>query len=110
MKQQIIDTQIQCFHCGEDCNTKSVVIQEKHFCCDGCKTVYQILNQISLSLSLFDSMKWRFHFTLYNKPKHILLLHYIIIGVPLNLMTINLRTMEDMNLKHRLLYIIIKYK
>jgi Cu+-exporting ATPase len=48
MQEQIIDTHIQCFHCGEDCNEKSVAIQNKHFCCDGCKTVYQILNQSGL--------------------------------------------------------------
>ena len=48
IQEQIIDTHIQCFHCGEDCNEKSVAIQNKHFCCDGCKTVYQILNQSGL--------------------------------------------------------------
>ncbi len=48
MQEQVTETKIQCFHCGEDCNTKSISIQEKHFCCEGCKTVYQILNQSGL--------------------------------------------------------------
>jgi Cu+-exporting ATPase len=38
-------TAVQCFHCGEDCNEKPVIIQEKSFCCEGCKMVYEILNQ-----------------------------------------------------------------
>lgn len=36
---------VQCFHCGEDCNENPVFIQEKSFCCEGCKMVYEILNQ-----------------------------------------------------------------
>jgi len=38
-------TAFQCFHCGEDCNEKPVIVQEKSFCCEGCKMVYEILNQ-----------------------------------------------------------------
>ena len=37
-----------CYHCGD---TNSVYIQfdEKDFCCNGCKTVYEILNQSELT-------------------------------------------------------------
>ena len=33
-----------CYHCGEDCREESLLFEEKHFCCEGCKTVYEILN------------------------------------------------------------------
>lgn len=37
-----------CFHCGEDCETETIRIEEKQFCCQGCKTVYEILNKVEL--------------------------------------------------------------
>jgi Cu+-exporting ATPase len=43
-----IDKKISCFHCGEDCPDNSYVIDEKTFCCNGCKTVYEILDQSKL--------------------------------------------------------------
>ena len=33
-----------CYHCGADCGKKPVIFNEKEFCCNGCKTVYEILN------------------------------------------------------------------
>lgn len=33
-----------CYHCGEDCPDKHIHIEEKTFCCEGCKMVYEILN------------------------------------------------------------------
>jgi Cu+-exporting ATPase len=38
-----------CYHCGADCNHDKVVFNDKVFCCNGCKTVYEILNQNELS-------------------------------------------------------------
>lgn len=35
---------LACFHCGEDCPDEPVQLQGKAFCCDGCRTVYGILN------------------------------------------------------------------
>lgn len=35
----------KCIHCGADCGTAPVVWDSKNFCCHGCKTVYQILNE-----------------------------------------------------------------
>jgi len=32
-----------CFHCGEDCGKHPVIFDEKPFCCNGCRTVYEIL-------------------------------------------------------------------
>jgi Cu+-exporting ATPase len=37
-----------CFHCGLDCVDKQYQIVDKCFCCNGCKTVYEILNQNEL--------------------------------------------------------------
>jgi Cu+-exporting ATPase len=39
---------IQCYHCGEACPDEKVRAAEKYFCCEGCKMVYQILNQSDL--------------------------------------------------------------
>ena len=38
-----------CFHCGAECDSNPIKIDEKPFCCNGCKTVYEILNQNDLS-------------------------------------------------------------
>ncbi|MCF6171140.1 MAG: heavy metal translocating P-type ATPase metal-binding domain-containing protein [Bacteroidales bacterium] len=35
---------VNCIHCGEDCGKHPVLLDDKPFCCHGCKTVYQILN------------------------------------------------------------------
>ncbi len=40
---------IECIHCGEDCGRSPVVWEGKNFCCEGCKTVYQLLNENKLS-------------------------------------------------------------
>jgi Cu+-exporting ATPase len=37
----------KCYHCGENCNG-SIRLQEKPFCCEGCKTVFEILSQNNL--------------------------------------------------------------
>ncbi len=38
----------KCEHCGEDCGKQPVLLDEMPFCCYGCKTVYQILNEKKL--------------------------------------------------------------
>lgn len=37
-----------CYHCGEPCTDDLFVIEEKKFCCFGCKTVYEILQENDL--------------------------------------------------------------
>ena len=37
----------KCYHCGENCNG-SIVFNQHPFCCDGCKTVYEILDENKL--------------------------------------------------------------
>ncbi|QHS61610.1 heavy metal translocating P-type ATPase [Chitinophaga agri] len=44
----IPDTRLQCAHCGEDCPDDKIVLENNHFCCDGCKLVYEILNENGL--------------------------------------------------------------
>src|SRR6185503_8660037 len=37
-----------CYHCGEPCTSGNSKLEEKNFCCEGCKMVYEILNEHSL--------------------------------------------------------------
>ncbi|MGB5242522.1 MAG: heavy metal translocating P-type ATPase metal-binding domain-containing protein [Lutimonas sp.] len=37
-----------CYHCGTECESEEIKIDDKLFCCNGCKTVYEILNQHDL--------------------------------------------------------------
>ena len=37
-----------CYHCGEDCTTNHYYLEEKSFCCAGCRGVYQVLSQSGL--------------------------------------------------------------
>ncbi|HVT86742.1 MAG TPA: heavy metal translocating P-type ATPase metal-binding domain-containing protein [Chitinophagaceae bacterium] len=40
-------TAVECYHCGEPCDT-SISTDNKYFCCDGCKFVYQLLQENGL--------------------------------------------------------------
>ncbi|MBX2844148.1 MAG: heavy metal translocating P-type ATPase metal-binding domain-containing protein [Flammeovirgaceae bacterium] len=42
------DKNLKCYHCGDDCDTHPIVVEEKAFCCQGCKTVYEILSDSNL--------------------------------------------------------------
>lgn len=37
-----------CYHCGTPCITNNIAIADKVFCCEGCKLVYEILNENGL--------------------------------------------------------------
>ena len=37
-----------CYHCGDDIIGKSYLLDEKEFCCNGCKSVYQLLSENGL--------------------------------------------------------------
>ncbi|MCK5774894.1 MAG: heavy metal translocating P-type ATPase metal-binding domain-containing protein, partial [Bacteroidales bacterium] len=39
------ENKTKCYHCGADCTDNSIHIGDKIFCCNGCKTVYEILNE-----------------------------------------------------------------
>ena len=40
---------VNCYHCGDDCGKKPIVYDGKNFCCNGCKTVYDIFSSNDLT-------------------------------------------------------------
>ena len=42
------EKQIVCFHCGDICKDNSIYIENKYFCCNSCKVVYEILQNNNL--------------------------------------------------------------
>lgn len=38
-----------CYHCGDFCNGNEVISDNKSFCCNGCKTVYEIFSENDLT-------------------------------------------------------------
>ncbi|HVM89594.1 MAG TPA: heavy metal translocating P-type ATPase metal-binding domain-containing protein [Puia sp.] len=47
-KSTTTDAPVTCYHCGEDCLSDKIRIEDKRFCCEGCKMVYQIINKNDL--------------------------------------------------------------
>ena len=45
--ETIVKTDLKCYHCGEPCDD-TVWMEEKAFCCFGCKTVFEILSENDL--------------------------------------------------------------
>jgi Cu+-exporting ATPase len=43
-----VDRKIICFHCGDICPDDSINIDDKNFCCSGCKLVFEILKENKL--------------------------------------------------------------
>jgi Cu+-exporting ATPase len=39
----------QCYHCGDSCDSKLIKFDDKSFCCNGCKTVYEIFSSNDLT-------------------------------------------------------------
>jgi Cu+-exporting ATPase len=48
MELTVVTETILCTHCGQACEDHSIHINEQNFCCSGCKTVYEILNEHDL--------------------------------------------------------------
>lgn len=48
MTESIISEKTLCYHCGEDCLSNNYKVEDKAFCCHGCKSVYQILSENKL--------------------------------------------------------------
>jgi Cu+-exporting ATPase len=48
MASATVHNHLVCFHCGEECPAASITAEDKHFCCEGCKMVYQLLNKSGL--------------------------------------------------------------
>jgi len=43
-ESKVIKKSLICYHCGEDCPDDQIAIGDKLFCCNGCKTVYELLD------------------------------------------------------------------
>ncbi|MEZ4792633.1 MAG: heavy metal translocating P-type ATPase metal-binding domain-containing protein [Gelidibacter sp.] len=41
--------QTSCFHCGDACSAEHIIYDDKNFCCNGCKTVYEIFSENDLT-------------------------------------------------------------
>lgn len=39
---------VACYHCGESCKAGNIYFDDKSFCCEGCKLVYDLLKENSL--------------------------------------------------------------
>src|SRR5687768_8486479 len=46
MSVEVLES-VKCFHCGQHCD-EVFRIEEKSFCCVGCKSVFEILNENNL--------------------------------------------------------------
>ena len=36
---------VACFHCGDECNKDEIKVDDKSFCCHGCKTVFELFTE-----------------------------------------------------------------
>lgn len=48
MSSTIQKSDLKCYHCGEQCENDSLAIEDKVFCCQGCKLVYEVLAENDL--------------------------------------------------------------
>jgi len=46
--EQFVQEKVACYHCGEDCASSVIRAGSLSFCCQGCKIVYELLNQHGL--------------------------------------------------------------
>lgn len=46
--QNPVNVSENCFHCGQNIDKERILFDEKLFCCNGCKSVYEILNMNNL--------------------------------------------------------------
>ncbi|HLF32935.1 MAG TPA: heavy metal translocating P-type ATPase metal-binding domain-containing protein, partial [Cyclobacteriaceae bacterium] len=46
--RDILAKGLACYHCGDECRKDHIQFDGKDFCCNGCKTVYEILGQNGL--------------------------------------------------------------
>jgi len=48
MKPHSITQGVQCSHCGKQCDRDHIISNDLYFCCDGCRTVYDLLSEHNL--------------------------------------------------------------
>ncbi|MFN8355232.1 MAG: heavy metal translocating P-type ATPase metal-binding domain-containing protein [Spirosomataceae bacterium] len=44
----LVQQELQCYHCGTHCPDDTIHLEDKFFCCEGCKTVYEVLEANNL--------------------------------------------------------------
>lgn len=44
-----MNTTLSCYHCGDSCEAEAIVFDNKDFCCNGCKVVYEIFSENGLA-------------------------------------------------------------
>lgn len=49
MSPVFTETKTLCYHCGDECKGQSLEFNEKDFCCQGCLSVYQLLNSNNMN-------------------------------------------------------------
>ena len=47
-KKTYINEEVICYHCGDFCKDKTISREDKYFCCQGCKIVFEILDENKL--------------------------------------------------------------
>ncbi len=48
MARTIIEHKLSCYHCGESCDDEPIQFDNKVFCCQGCKLVFELLQENNL--------------------------------------------------------------
>ncbi|MFT7149898.1 MAG: Cu+-exporting ATPase, partial [Nonlabens sp.] len=48
MIAQEVSSKTLCYHCGDECLEDKIVLEEKSFCCHGCKMVFEVLSENDL--------------------------------------------------------------
>lgn len=43
-----VAVEVKCYHCGQPCEDEVIVLNDKHFCCIGCRTVYEFIDANNL--------------------------------------------------------------
>jgi Cu+-exporting ATPase len=43
VSSEVTERKTKCYHCGENCENSKVNINDKYFCCSGCKLVFEML-------------------------------------------------------------------
>jgi P-type Cu+ transporter len=56
MNTVLTPVKIKCYHCGNDCYGDEVKLEEKVFCCEGCRAVYELLQENNMC-SYYDFQK-----------------------------------------------------
>ncbi len=46
--KQAINTKTLCYQCSEECDEQITFFDQKAFCCEGCKLVYELLSENNL--------------------------------------------------------------